>query len=158
MRSFVIESDLPQFVDIEGSKLLMPHGWGNGYVVIPPGHPAYAIHYGDLNELISVHYGLTFAGHASNCGMFSLKEDEQDCWIVGFDTAHHGDTLEKWPKERVQIEADYLLSQLIDLKGTLPFKPIEDYKVYSMKRKSTQKALKEMKNFLKDFNSSADSQ
>ena len=84
-------------------------GWGNGYVLIPEGHVLHGEHYDNINELVDVHGGLTFSEHSS-------KIDFIDCvdgyWVVGFDTAHYNDNLEKWPKHRVEEETERLAEQL----------------------------------------------
>lgn len=41
-------------------------GWGNGYVAIPEGHPAYGLDYdNDIFNSISIHGGLTYAETAN---------------------------------------------------------------------------------------------
>mgnify|MGYP000924493825 CR=1 FL=1 len=107
MRSFIKE-----ITWIERNDKYMNFGWGNGYVVIPKGHPLYGIDYDDID--LDVHYGITYSNYASkeNWEEVTQEERDNDCWIIGFDTIHLGDTLEKWPKEKVQEEADYLLEQV----------------------------------------------
>jgi len=43
---------------------------------------------------------------------WELPSEDIGKWCVGFDTAHYGDSLVRWPKEDVQEEANNLLSQL----------------------------------------------
>jgi len=78
------------------------HGWGNGYVDLPPDHPMYGKDYDDMP--VRIHGGLTFA-----------EKQEDGMWRVGFDTVHAGDTLGKWPKEEVEKETRYLVEQLEEL-------------------------------------------
>lgn len=79
----------------------LSHGWGNGYVSLPKGHKFYGLHYDDdLLQDIDIHGGLTYS------------EQEGDFWTFGFDTAHHADTAENWPKDKVRDEALKLLQQL----------------------------------------------
>lgn len=73
-------------------------GWGNGYVHLPPEHPFHGVDYDEIP--VEVHGGLTYA------------ENEKGAWVVGFDTSHHGDTLEKWPMEEVEAETIRLKEQL----------------------------------------------
>ena len=90
--------------------MVMNFGWGNGYVILPKGHKYHGVHYDEIP--VDVHGGLTYSQDIST---FS-KDDEEaksGAWVVGFDTAHYGDTLAKWPKEKVQKEADNLLAQLL---------------------------------------------
>ena len=99
---------------------IMKHGWGNGYVIIPKGHKLHGKHYDELNKrkAISVNGGLTFSELADKNAIkqFGLSNEDKGSWIVGFDTCHGWDNLDNWPKEKVQQEADKLLSQLKSLK------------------------------------------
>ena len=85
-------------------------GWGNGYVILPKGHKYHGIDYNDIP--VDIHGGLTYS---RDIEYFSTDkvEAESGAWVIGFDTAHHGDTLAKWPKERVQEEANKLLKQML---------------------------------------------
>lgn len=94
------------------STAFLPAGWGNGYVLIPEGHPLHGKHYNDID--VDVHGGLTYSelvdeDTVSNWG---LPPDSLWAWCVGFDTCHYGDNVSKWPKEAVQAEADRLMEQL----------------------------------------------
>lgn len=82
------------------SRELKDFGWGNGYVHLPKGHKYYGVNYGDIP--VNVHGSLTYS------------EQEGDYWVIGFDTAHFGDTLEKWPREKVLEETERLLKQIIE--------------------------------------------
>lgn len=88
-------------------------GHSNGYVALPEGHPCYEMGYDDIHEKyeISVHGGLTF----SYMGGDGPWAEYPGMWIVGFDTCHHMDTLERWPQEAVQEEANKLKAQLDSL-------------------------------------------
>lgn len=88
-------------------------GWGNGYAVIPPTHPLYEVHYDKID--VDVHYGLTFSEKITNdmLSIFpALDTEDVGCWMVGFDTAHYGDTQLNWPMERVVEETERLVEQL----------------------------------------------
>jgi hypothetical protein len=94
-------------------------GWGNGYACIPEGHPCHGLDYDDIHNKydISVNGGLTFACAASKLTDWEeIPTDCKDHWVVGFDTAHYNDSLEKWPKVMVELEAQNLASQLETLK------------------------------------------
>jgi len=82
-----------------------PHGWGNGYVRICEGHPFYGKEYDEIP--VDVHGGLTYSALTVDDGKFFTK----GFWI-GFDTAHHSDTLSKWPKDAVYEETLYLFKQI----------------------------------------------
>ena len=63
----------------------LPMGHLCGYVEIPKGHPLHGVDYRNIDQLLDVHGGLTFAdrdapGVANRSG-----------WWLGFDCAHHGD-------------------------------------------------------------------
>lgn len=83
-------------------------GWGNGYVRIPEGHPYYEKNYDDIP--VSVHGGLTFSNH-----VFEDGEYFSDGYWVGFDTAHYGDTKERWPMDKVMEETIYLFKEIYGL-------------------------------------------
>tara|TARA_R110000822_G_scaffold128813_6_gene264736 strand:+ start:1266 stop:1640 length:375 start_codon:yes stop_codon:yes gene_type:complete len=88
-------------------------GWGNGYVVIPKGHPAHNINYDEI--FVDVHGGLTFSNNVDSLNKEDFPEltnEMAGCWVVGFDTAHFGDNLENWTKERVIDETNDLRLQL----------------------------------------------
>jgi len=89
---------------LEQRNIGVPVGWGNGYVDLPRSHYFYGTHYEGINNFVEVHGGLTFS------------EERDGVWRVGFDTAHFGDTLSRWPKERVENETINLKNQLIALK------------------------------------------
>jgi hypothetical protein len=91
-------------------------GWGNGYVAVPYSHPCYGMSYDDIHDKynIEVNGGLTFSAQADKD--FWPEKPEGDWWIVGFDTAHYGDSLENWPDAlSVLREAKRLKKQLTEL-------------------------------------------
>ena len=97
------------------SQDIASHGWGNGYVLIPKDSILYGVDYDTLNTTVDVHGRLTYAEHVHEDDYKhfpGLTKEDVGKWMVGFDTNHYMDTLEKWPKERVQEEADKLLKQL----------------------------------------------
>jgi hypothetical protein len=83
-------------------------GWGNGYAVIPPGHPRY----GDECLDIYVHGGMTWGAYARDVDWPELLPEERDCWVVGFDTAHAFDTPERCTRAYVRSEAKRLAKLL----------------------------------------------
>jgi len=84
-------------------------GWGNGYVVIPKGHPSHGLHY--LKIQVDVVGGLTFAKSVDDFGMDweELPEGTEGGWVVGFDTCNYPD----WGKKQVKEETERLKQQLI---------------------------------------------
>lgn len=96
------------------NRAIADFGWGNGYVLIPENHPLHGKDYEEIDVI--VHGGLTFSKLVDS-GMiesWGLDTEDEGKWCVGFDTAHFGDTLSKWSKERVQTEADLLKEQLLN--------------------------------------------
>lgn len=92
---------------------LINFGWGNGYVLIPEGHPCHGKHYEKIK--VDVHGGLTFSETVNDDTLKwcdQLTKEDTGSWLVGFDTCHFSDSLESWPKEKVQDEADRLMKQL----------------------------------------------
>ncbi len=83
-------------------------GWGNGYVRIPEGHPYYEKNYDDIP--VDVHGGLTVSDH-----IFENGKHFSDGYWVGFDTAHYGDTKERWPMDRVLEETIHLFKAIYGL-------------------------------------------
>jgi hypothetical protein len=61
-----------------------------GYVAVPPGHAAYEKGYEDLD--LSVHGGLTYAGHCQGHICHVPDPGEPDnVWWLGFDCGHYDD-------------------------------------------------------------------
>lgn len=89
-------------------------GWGNGYVLIPEGHPLWGKHYEEID--INIHGGLTFSDYIDEHMVEEWNLDTEDVgsWCVGFDTCHYKDTLLKWPKERVIEETEKLKKQILE--------------------------------------------
>ena len=87
-------------------------GWGNGYVLIPEGHPLHGEFYDDID--VDVHCGLTFSKLVDERMIkeWHLEEKDKGKWCVGFDTAHARDNLFVWSKEAVQKETDRLMEQI----------------------------------------------
>lgn len=95
---------------------VLQFGWGNGYVIIPPGHKLHGVDHDNIG--VDIHGGLTFSeliDEESISYWPELSKSDLGSWIIGFDTAHAWDTLERWPKEAVQAEAERLKEQLLNL-------------------------------------------
>jgi len=86
---------------------VMKKGWGNGYVAVPPTHPAYKMDYDTLLYPIEIHGGLTYTDFGNGI------DAPKDWWVFGFDTSHYNDSLENWPKEAVEAETKRLYCQLL---------------------------------------------
>ncbi len=99
-----------------------PRGWGNGYVLIPKGYKSHGVDYDTLNKSIEIHGGLTFSEEVTDEPFFksiaSIDSNDVGKWMVGFDTAHYGDSLEKWTIEEVEKETLRLRDQLFELEFT----------------------------------------
>lgn len=86
------------------------YGWGNGYAVIPEGHPLHGIYYDEI--YVEVHGGLTFSHAADELGWPEILPEHKGGWIIGFDCAHYGDTQSSWPKSLVEAEVERLINSL----------------------------------------------
>ena len=95
---------------------ILDRGWGNGYVVVFKGHPAYGKHYDEID--VDIHGGVTFSESSNDIDWPEITEEMRDGWVIGFDTAHYSDNMERWPKEEVKIETEYLKSQLVKMLKT----------------------------------------
>lgn len=84
------------------------HGWGNGYVGVPKGHPWYGLSYNDIDA--SVHGGLTYSDECLP-GINDANSPEPGLWWVGFDTCHSGDDMDTCPKEYVEQQTENLRKQ-----------------------------------------------
>lgn len=80
-----------------------------GYVAVPPGHPAYGLHYDDVPG-IDVHGGLTYAAACQETGdpatgvcHVPYPGRPQDVWWLGFDCVHAFDFA---PEARFRLFAD----------------------------------------------------
>lgn len=81
-------------------RKIYDHGWGNGYVALPKGHPWYGVDYDEIPAL--VHGGLTYG------------QQVDEWWVIGYDTSHYRDTLDLWPMSRVLKETKKLMDQAIE--------------------------------------------
>ena len=102
MRTFVKETTWLSSVE---------RGWGNGYVVIPKGHPLHGKGYDEID--VDVHGGLTFAELAKDLKKWDeVIDHDKGGWVVGFDTCHLDDTSFIWTKTAVEAETGRLKQQL----------------------------------------------
>ena len=64
-------------------KFTFDCGWGNGYVLIPEGHPLHGTHYNNIN--VDVHGGLTFSELVTEemLEIFNLEKEDIGKWCVG---------------------------------------------------------------------------
>ena len=85
------------------------YGWGNGYVLLPEGHPDYDKDYNHLPY--SVHGGLTFSGIMNGY------------WAIGFDTVHAGDNPDT-------CDFDYVLKETMSLKSQVDARADESSHVF----------------------------
>lgn len=94
-------------------KGIIDFGWGNGYVLIPEDHPLHGKDYDDI--FVDVHGGLTFSELVDSkmVNEWGLDKDDEGKWCVGFDTLHTGDNIDRWPKYKVQQEAELLRDKLL---------------------------------------------
>ena len=97
------------------------HGWGNGYVGVPPNHKWYGVNYHSeyigfkpfgfeticMNDLVDVHGSITYSAY------HKPNYDADGLWWVGFDTVHFDDNLQNWSKEAVEAETKRLYQQAL---------------------------------------------
>ena len=76
-----------KLVPITWLPTIIPHGYGCGYIGVPPEHPWYGKHYDDLPN-VGVHGGLTYSNNNVN------HQLPDGYWWIGFDTAHYGDNIQ----------------------------------------------------------------
>lgn len=95
------------------ADILIEKGWGNGYVAVPPTHFLHLEHI--TKEKISLVQSLDVNGGITYNDWGNGELAPKDWWVFGFDTAHSGDTIEKWPKEAVEAETKRLYCQLLDI-------------------------------------------
>ena len=82
-------------------------GWGNGYVALPRQHPLFGMDTIEINEKVGdvfVHGGVTWARNSDHIVGWKEVQDMDDMWVIGWDTAHFGDDMANYPKERVLKE------------------------------------------------------
>jgi hypothetical protein len=90
--------------DLNGlfEDILLNSGWGNGYIVIH-------------KDLLDLHDIKSIKNLYVHCG-FTYENDshygDNNFYVFGFDTAHYGDTLKQWPKEKVEEETQRLFNNV----------------------------------------------
>lgn len=90
--------------------MMLDFGWGNGYVLLPPGHKYHGVHYDNIP--VEVHGGLTHSDLVTENDWEEIPKECVGWWCVGFDTVHYQDSLERWPKELVEQEAMLLMENI----------------------------------------------
>ena len=136
------------------NKIIAPEfkfdfGYGNGYVLIPKGHPFYNKNCDDIEFIsdygLNVHGGITFCEYFDSDNFLELIKDREFCgdvnlenykkfdryWIIGFDTNHYGDNKNNCSKEYVIKETEYLLDKCLDDS----IKDIRKYKYKYLRKK-----------------------
>ena len=93
------------------------HGWGNGYVAVPVGHKYHGLDYDEIDE-ITINGGLTLSCKAEEfSGNKEVDDSYAGYWVLGFDTCHAYDSLERWSEEEVEKETLFLKLQLERIGG-----------------------------------------
>lgn len=81
------------------------HGWGNGYIGVPPEHPWFNEHYDNIS--VNIHGGLTYS--EDHPPLYKLD----GYWWLGFDCNHSGDNQINCNEEFVNAETEYLKIQAL---------------------------------------------
>jgi len=81
--------------------------WRCGYVGVHSQHQLYKKEYGEIDELVFAHGGLTFSGFGDG-EYLPIK----NIWYFGFDCNHFKDTINNWTFKRVKKEVIELAEQL----------------------------------------------
>ncbi len=104
-----------EFPQMFALDFTISRGWGNGYVSVPKGHPWHGKSYDDLmyDYDIDIHGGLTFAQTSPNWSEEHGFNEED--WVIGFDTAHWGDSISIWPQESVEDETIKLYEMAVSV-------------------------------------------
>ena len=95
--------------DCPGISKILIKGWGNGYAIIPPGHPLYGAESLD----IEVHGPITLYAWARDFNIPEISEEDKDGFVIGFNCQHYCDTPESCPKEYVEERAKEL-AEILD--------------------------------------------
>jgi len=112
----------PDFTPIR-SGCGLGFGWGCGYVIVPAGHVAYGYCLKESKNLFVVEPVFDVHGKVTFCRLmtgrikeklekFFSREFPENSILIGFDTAHPGDTIENWSEEHVVEETRRLLKQV----------------------------------------------
>jgi len=116
-----LNSDINERNNNLPEQYCLKSGYANGYVAVPPEHPLHGKSFVDFT--LDVHGGVTFTDHYGtvnrNFKNIEYIDDASDVsdnwWVIGFDTCHFEDSLERWPKEAVIAETQNLKHQLEEL-------------------------------------------
>ena len=79
-------------------------GWGNEYVKLPKWHPYYEKNYEEIP--INCYGGLTYSG----------LDDDENYWVIGFDTNHYNDDIIIWSVDYVIKETHDIMLQCCNIK------------------------------------------
>lgn len=126
IRKYMMRCEVMRGIIMDDGKeyrMYKEYGMYNGYVAIPPTNGLYGKDYMELDDLIDIHGGVTYSESAKDSAQilddnarFLLSGDSgipSDWWIIGFDTRHAGDTLQKWTRERTIQETLDLYIQVL---------------------------------------------
>jgi hypothetical protein len=83
------------------NSAFIPHGYGCGYIGLPPEHPWHGKNYMELE--VDIHGGLTYSNKSVG------KDPADGYWWIGFDTAHSGDNM-------ITCNEQYCINQIEQLK------------------------------------------
>lgn len=88
------------------------HGYGCGYIGVPPDHPWHGMNYEELYKKyeIDVHGGLTWAR-----GSVPQEKEYTNYWWFGFDTCHPNDNMHNCNENFCKQEIENLKQQALNV-------------------------------------------
>lgn len=137
---------------IKNDWIQSEHGWGNGYVAIPPEHPLYGKKYNDkieVNDIDKIPFNGNFLSLLTTA--FEFNKDEKDKNLVPLDLV-------------INVHGGITLSDSIKRLRNVPKNIPEDYWVFGFdtvhagdnqfnwKKEDVQKETKKFKRQLEKFN------
>ena len=99
------------FVKKSEGLYIAERGWGNGYAIVPKGNHLYGKSTSEVHAMLSKRSDIKLYSEITFSGTMNYEGKQYSS--IGFDTNHFGDTIEKWPKEKVEEYARKLASVVI---------------------------------------------
>jgi hypothetical protein len=91
----------------------VPHGYANGYVGVPEGHPWFKVDYSVLDSSVHIHGGLTYGKDRLPVNEEGKEPEIDGLWWVGFDTCHLNDSQMTCPEYYCKAQVESLKAQAV---------------------------------------------